>query len=642
MKATELHKALESSITSCQPSEYWKSHMVRQIVKEEGMTKRTKLSTGVILVAVFMLISAVALAVGILVNEYYAKVAEMDASGALGRWNLEDKITFVKTMRECNFEMDPELYQILMDEGNTKEERENAADRIVDDTYGELIRQQQGYYISKPEDSIGVAPDPVIVFQERYFAEHPEPIDDTPEGRKALLAYTDALGYYLRDVYNPLYMQERDGQGGPPEKTEVTEETAIEALRSLMTEVLGWDPEEVSRMTPEVQWDAEYRMWTVSGEVSAASMERMTDRRKGMEPSLEGTLVEKTVTGYRATLLVDEKGNQSFDTLDKEEFRNMCLNDVTPEINTDAQEALALAERAIREKYHVTETEMNALFCDLRPVGTVEDGGLLVRMQFHTHYQLNQEMKYGAVINLGTGKVEAVYTYDSGQWPAALQILKYGAECEAKYGWYIHWNPESKAELIRRLRETGICPDHSFWTLAQPDEARMDAFIAEAFGVPGYPSAVNEARMIHVLLGNEENRDQETQSLLQYLLEKYHIHSEVTAEEMKQGGSEIDRETAGQIVKDAVCEAWNMPKDAMEKWECTTQLVQAPATPQHASLVCYRVFLTRPDSEVGLDTFGGRDNFNYRILLNGTVMDSTMVSEWYSPAEDVKRWSKEP
>ena len=67
MKATELQKALESSITSCHPSDYWKNHMVRQIVKGEEMSKRTKLSTGIILVAVLMLVSAVALAVGILV-----------------------------------------------------------------------------------------------------------------------------------------------------------------------------------------------------------------------------------------------------------------------------------------------------------------------------------------------------------------------------------------------------------------------------------------------------------------------------------------------------------------------------------------------------------------------------------------------
>ena len=163
MKATELQKALESSITSCQPSDYWKNHMVRQIVKGEEMSKRTKLSTGIILVAVLMLLSAVALAVGILVNDYYAKVAEMDASGALGRWNLEDKITFVRTMQECGFEIDPELYQTAMNENVPESQREEAANRIVDATYGALIRQQQGYYISEPEDSFGVAPDPVIV-----------------------------------------------------------------------------------------------------------------------------------------------------------------------------------------------------------------------------------------------------------------------------------------------------------------------------------------------------------------------------------------------------------------------------------------------------------------------------------------------
>ena len=109
---------------------------------------------------------------------------------------------------------------------------------------------------------------------------------------------------------------------------------------------------------------------------------------------------------------------------------------------------------------------------------------------------------------------------------------------------------------------------------------------------------------------------------------------------MKQGSSEIDRETAVRTVKDAVCEAWNMPKDALENWECTAQLVQAPATPQHESLVCYRVFLTRPDEEVGLDTFGGRDNFNYRVSTDGNILTTEDCSGWYSPKEDMERWKK--
>ena len=640
MKATELQKALESSITSCQPSDYWKNHMVRQIVKGEEMSKRTKLSTGIILVAVLMLLSAVALAVGILVNDYYAKVAEMDASGALGRWNLEDKITFVRTMQECGFEIDPELYQTAMNENVPESQREEAANRIVDATYGALIRQQQGYYISEPEDSFGVAPDPVIVFQERYFAEHPEKIDDTPEGRKALLAYTDALGYYLRDIYNPFYIQEYEGQGEMPEKTEITEDTAVEYLRGYMTEVLGWDPEAVNSMTPNVQWDEQYRLWVVSGEVSAASMDKVTDRRKGIEPTLEGILVEKTETGYRATLLVDEKGNQSFQTLDKEEFVTMHRNDMTPVVKFESPEAMSIVKQAIQEKYHLAETEMNEFFCDAIPIGLGEEDGMLYRMQFHTHYQMSQEMKYGAVINLGTGKVEAVYSYNPEQWPKKLQILAFGAEMESKHGWYIHWDPASKLKLAGMLREMQMLPDHEYWNSENPTEGQTNAFVAEAFGIAGYPSAVNEAVMVHTLLGDPDAWDMETQCLTNYLWEKYHIHSDYTAELFEKGTEEIDQETAAQKVISAVCKAWNMPEGSLNDWDCTVQLVQAPATLEHESMACYRVFLTRPDSELGQDTFGRRDNFNYRIQLDGTIMDSTMVSEWYSPEEDVLRWSK--
>ena len=433
MKATELQKALESSITSCQPSDYWKNHMVRQIVKGEEMSKRTKLSTGIILVAVLMLVSAVALAVGILVNDYYAKVAEMDASGALGRWNLEDKITFVRTMQECGFEIDPELYQTAMNENVPESQREEAANRIVDATYGALIRQQQGYYISEPEDSFGVAPDPVIVFQERYFAEHPEPIDDTPEGRERLLAYTDALGYYLRDTYNPFYMQAHEGQGEMPEKTEIDEAGAVECLKGYMTEILGWDPEEVEHMTPDVEWDETYRMWTLSGEVSAASMEKVTDRRKGIEPTLEGSFIEKTEKGYRVTILVDEKGNWSLEYQDKEAFRKLHMDDAEPDVRIESNEAMKLVEQAIMQKYHLAESELNVLFCDAVPAGLGENNEQMYLMKFHTHYQMNQEMKYGAVINLATGTVEAVFSYETEKWPdEGLRLLDYCAEREWK------------------------------------------------------------------------------------------------------------------------------------------------------------------------------------------------------------------
>ena len=115
MKEKELYRALDASITGCQPSDYWKNHMVRQIVKGEEMKKRTKLSLGAIIVAALLLISAVGVAVGVLVHEYYAQVAQMQRDGALERWELEDKVKFISTMKECNFELDEGLYAQVMD-----------------------------------------------------------------------------------------------------------------------------------------------------------------------------------------------------------------------------------------------------------------------------------------------------------------------------------------------------------------------------------------------------------------------------------------------------------------------------------------------------------------------------------------------
>ena len=174
MRESELSRALAASVACCQTSAHWKNHLINQIVTEEKLKKRTKVSVGIVLAIVLVLLSMVALAVSILNRSYYEKVAEMDANGALNRWELRDKITFVSVMKENNFEIDQAEYEMMMDASLPDNQREAAADRIVNHTYGELIRAQLGYYITEEEDSLGLAPDPVIVFEERYLAEHPE------------------------------------------------------------------------------------------------------------------------------------------------------------------------------------------------------------------------------------------------------------------------------------------------------------------------------------------------------------------------------------------------------------------------------------------------------------------------------------
>ena len=632
MKENELRRALDVSVTGCRPSGCWKNRMVRQIVKGEEMKKRTKLSFGIVIAAALVLVSALALAVGVLVHEYYAKVAEMERSGALDRWNLEDKTAFVNAMKECNLEVDEDLYRILSDSSLAEEEREAAADRIIDNTYGELIRESLGYYYTEPEDSLGRAPDPVIVFQERYFAEHPEGIETTED----LMAYTDALGYYLRDeIYGKYPEDGTDGDDGLTETAVIDAAYAIDVLKSDMTEMYGWDPEAVEGMTPETEWDAEYRMWTVTGEVSAESMEKVTDLRKGLAPSLSGGTIEKTETGYRAGVLVDEKGRRWAENLDKEEFRQWIQETGEyhePEITFSSGDALRAAERAVTEKYRLTEKELDAFFAEIDLDASSEDGEIYYRIDFHTHYWIGREMMYGAAVNAITGETEAAVSYREEDLSPEWKLVEYAAQKENREGWYARWSMESKRGLTERIRACELLPEHAFWRNPDPDEEETDAFVAEVFGAEGHLSAVNTAVMLHALKGWPESWDMETR----LLADKIQIASADTLAQQKESGREIGEESAVRIIRDAVCTAWQMPEGSLDAWIPAAQLVQGSDT----GLIFYRVFLTRPDEEVGQDTFGGKDNMNYRVTLDGRILDSSIQNGWYSPEEDAERWKK--
>ena len=640
MKENELYRALNTSITGCQPSDYWKNRMVRQIVKGEEMKKRTKLSVGAILVAALLLISAVGLAVGVLVNEYYAKVARMERDGALDRWQLEDKISFISTMKECNFDLAEDLYAQVMDESLPAEQREAAADRIINDTYGELLEMNLGYYETEENDVLGMAPDVRTVFDERYFADHP----DWEDSVESMQAYFDALGHYLHEEIG-----KEEYEDTVPEKPVINEAYAVNILKHNMTEGLYWDAEAVEAMTPQVEWDEDYRMWTVSGEVSDESMEKATDLRKDMKPILTGNNIEKTETGYRYTILVDEQGRCWQKDLDKEFFRLKYRDEVIPVETISMKQAAETAEAAVKEKYHPDEAEWKEVFSDPENAGVGEEDGQLYRFDFHRHYYYyrDADLLYGAVVNMATGKVECMVSYRTEDQTPEWQLLEYAAAKEQFGGRYEVWDPESKAILAERIKACGLLPEDPYRQLTQPAEAETDAFVARAFGAEEHVSSVNVMGMLHRLMGFEETWSPETRILADRLIRAYSVNSVDLLQDLNPEAEEITAEAAARIIKAAVCDAWGMPGNALDNWAVVTRLVQdkvmediSRPVPWTGGTVYYRVFLTRPDEEVDLDTFGGRDSMNYRITTDGTILTAEDHSGWYSPKEDMERWQK--
>jgi hypothetical protein len=309
---------------------------------------------------------------------------------------------------------------------------------------------------------------------------------------------------------------------------------------------------------------------------------------------------------------------------------------------------MELAETAVKEAFHPDAAEWKALFEQVEEVGTGEADGLLNRIIFHRHYAAytGDDMLYGAVVNMATGKTEAVVSYRAEDRMPVWQLLEFSAKAEQSEGWYAAWKPESRQGLAEMIRACGLLPENAYWQNPQPTQEETDALVAEAFGAQEHLSLVNVKVMEHALLGAEENWDQGTKALADRLVYAYEVHSSDLLAQQPDG-AEITPEEAARIMKEAVCSAWEMPADALDGWEITVRKAQETVldditelNPWKVVSVYYRVFLVRPDGETGQDTFGGQYSMNYRMALDGTILDSKTHEGWYSPGEDREKWRK--
>jgi hypothetical protein len=247
---------------------------------------------------------------------------------------------------------------------------------------------------------------------------------------------------------------------------------------------------------------------------------------------------------------------------------------------------------------------------------------------------------------MATGKVEGSVSYLEKDRTLEWQLLVFAAETEQHSGWYINWSPEKKQELVSKIRTCGLQADHAYWWKTNPTEQETDAFVAEVFGAEGYAATVNTAAMMRTLLGETQNRSAENTMLADLLMKEYRITSNDMTAQRKQDGREISIAEAEKLVRMEVCKAWEMPGNALDGWTAVTNLVQEQTLPDYpgrkrpGGLIYYRVFLTRPDEELGQDTFGGQDNMNFRISLNGTILGSETDKDWRNPKEDRERWQK--
>lgn len=620
MKKERIRQALDTEFAFMNTTPSQRRQLLSAAMGERKMKKRMKLSVALVMVLALMSLAFTAYAITTAIQQYYAHVAEMDADGALIRWEMWDKIDFVNLMKGAEFEVNPTDLEIMNDETRPDAEREAAADRIIEERYGKLILEKVGRWddmgMDVRQNTMGVPPDETIIFKERYLAEHPEGLNTAEDW----MLFIDALGYYLRDEYYPAYEAAKgEEKDAVPTRPPVDEAYAVQCLRSYMTEVLSWTPVAVEAMEPTVEWDADYQIWTVSGEVPESSM------KPEMEPVTKDKKITKTESGYRLTLMVDSFGSINVSGEDKATFYHDSQRDHAAPSKITSRQAEELAAKAVMEKYGLTETELNRYFCDGEQIGLGEQGGALYAMRFHTHFAYNCKNMYCAYVNMTTGKAETVFSYRPEDLPAEWGVLTYAAQCEQHGKWFLRWSSEEKQQLLQLMADAGII-------MKQDEERNPDEAAAEAFGISGYASMLNFTVMAHRLLGPEDGWDVATRGVYEDLRNQYFIRSQDMTEQLNLQASEIDGEQAIKIIREAVCLAWDMQPAALDNWEAVAQLRQDST--QNQSQILYQVFLTRPREERGQDTFSGKNSMMYRVRIDGTVMDAGRMPGWYSPAQD--------
>lgn len=209
------------------------------------------------------LLSVTALAAGIILSNMTKKTAEMDAAGQLTKWQLPEKQLFIQAMRDSGYEMNETDWSALGNESLPLAEREAAADRIVYARFG-AVQEESSALWAEPMDSVmGLAPDAIAIFRERYLAENPQGDEHD---------YLDALGYWLRDEYMPAYQAALPAAEEAKPNTALTQAEAEEYLHGYLTEVLGWSEAKAKQAVIAAEQDEASGAWHVSVQEDAVSL----------------------------------------------------------------------------------------------------------------------------------------------------------------------------------------------------------------------------------------------------------------------------------------------------------------------------------------------------------------------------------
>ena len=468
----------------------WMAQRVLTAAHGKGEVKmKRKLSAGLILTMVLTLAAVTALALGIAFSTMTSRLAEMDAQGQFVVWNLDAKHAFVSAMRDSGYDMSEDDWAILADEAESAEDRNAAADRIIFARYGAVMEERNAQRPVPAESVIGDAPDAVDVFRERFLAENPDADH---------YDYLDALGYWMRDEYLPLLEAAlTPADPSAPIDVTLTEDGALDDLRSYMSEIIGLPFSLIDKATVSCKQDAETGAWFVCADFADADIAAYAEDAEDVS---ETGFFAKTQAGYRCSFYVTRMENgdwvrsATLDSLHEDLAWTQRMIDQHT-IYIDDAEDLALA--AVQQQYGLTASETAKYFVYDADTYTSDPECVRVGVLLRTRNNAGAPWDYAVIVNLTTAKAEDVFTPDdliarlpllAAHWEeltAAGQQLDYirWYSTWSPFGMFYEWPLEYQAAMAEALYPAS---EQERLQLDDPDDYHLlKEFANHRYAIPG-------------------------------------------------------------------------------------------------------------------------------------------------------------
>lgn len=256
MEKRMMNKRLTHAIDTCMSGIQIDPFLCRKIVRNETRSKNRKMPLATITAIILIAVVSIALAVSIL--DIIKPVMDQNAQVIInGDWTFEDKTKVISALVEIGIvDVNNEDYLACVNEILSIEERNMAANRLLDSMWGDAIRENNEKSVLQQEEYF--SPDLETVFSTIYRHTYPEATDEEIEN-----------SYNRWFEESELFMKPGKEEFSTHDQA-TSEEDIMQLCLEDLSEVYNFNQKERDATKITISWDNEHFVWVVHLEIAGS------------------------------------------------------------------------------------------------------------------------------------------------------------------------------------------------------------------------------------------------------------------------------------------------------------------------------------------------------------------------------------